>query len=75
MSQPLAEQVLDQMKDLPARQQRRVLEFVRALAASTPTGVPGKKLVPFAGTIPADQVKELERLIDEGCERIDVNGW
>jgi hypothetical protein len=75
MSEPLAEQVLDQLQALPLKQQRRVLEFARALAASTPAGVQGKTLVPFAGYIPADELEELEQLIDEGCERIDPNGW
>lgn len=27
------------------------------------------------GSIPADEVDEMERAIEEGCERVDPQGW
>jgi hypothetical protein len=73
MKESLAEQVLDQLQTLPTQQQRRVLDFARALAS--PAGVPGKALAEFAGTIPSDDLKRMAQAIEEGCEQVDTNGW
>ncbi len=37
----------DQLGQLPTEQQRRVLDFARALAKSKISGIPGKKLITF----------------------------
>ena len=34
-------------------------------------GVPGKQLLSFAGTIPAADLKEMEKALEESCERIN----
>ena len=56
MSTLIVDKVVDQMKDLPNELQWRVFEFTRALTLSVPRGVPGQQLIPFAGTIPADDL-------------------
>ena len=38
-------------------------------------GVPGKTLLRFAGTIPADDLDLMERVIEEECEQVDADGW
>jgi len=38
-------------------------------------GVPGKKLLRFAGTIPHDDILMMQKAIQEDCERIDLNEW
>jgi hypothetical protein len=42
MDTPIADQVIEQLKTLSYDLQWRVLEFTRALALSTPHGVPGQ---------------------------------
>ncbi len=75
METPVVEEVVEQLKTLPQELQRRVLEFTRALAQSTPRGIPGHQLLRFAGTIPQDELRLMSRAIEQGCERVDANEW
>jgi len=68
----LADQIIEQLKTLPYDMQRQVLEFTRALSLTTPQGVRGAQLLPFAGIIPLDDLELMRRTIEEGCERVDA---
>jgi hypothetical protein len=65
--------ILDQLRRLAPEQQRQVLEFARTLAMS-PVGVPGKDLLQFAGAIDSGELATMAAAIEEGCERVDVDG-
>lgn len=69
------EKVVEHLKELPYELQWRVLEFTRALALTTPRGVPGRQLLRFASAIPAGEVELMRQAIEQGCERIDTNEW
>ena len=71
----IIDKVIAQLKDLPQELQWRVLEFTRTLAVSTPHGVAGTQLLQFAGTIPLEDVKVMQKAIEQGCEQVDVNEW
>lgn len=71
MNTPIIEQLLEQLKSLPQELQWRVLEFTRALALSTPPGVPGPQLIQFAGFISPAELDLMQQAIDEGCGQID----
>jgi hypothetical protein len=75
MDVSIVEKVVEQLKALPQELQWRVLEFTRALAISTPHGVPGAQLLRFAGTIPLEDVKVMRDAIEQGCEQVDVDEW
>ncbi len=75
MDTPIVEKVIEQLKALPQELQRRVLEFTRALAESTPRGVPGRQLLRFAGAIPRDDIRLMSEAIERGCEQVDTNEW
>jgi hypothetical protein len=75
MTKRLQGQILEQLNGLPADQQKRVLDFARALALSAPVGVPGRELVRFGGVIPREALEQISSAIEEGCERIDADGW
>lgn len=68
MSDALREQIMDQLDGLSDEERRRVLEFARALAASTPGGVPGKDLLRFAGMFEVDDARRIAEAIEDGCE-------
>ncbi|MBW6521832.1 MAG: hypothetical protein K0A99_12630 [Desulfoarculaceae bacterium] len=68
-------QIINQMGLLDYEHQRRVLDFARALVVTCPKGVPGKQLLSFAGTIPADDLKVMEQAIEDSCEKVDQNEW
>ena len=67
--------ILEEIHKLDPPQQERVLEFARSLANDQPPGIPGKYLLRFAGKIDRDDLREVARSIDKGCERVDYNKW
>ena len=71
----IIDKLIEQLKDLPKELQWRVLEFTRALAVSTPHGVPGTQYLRFAGTIPLDDIKVMRQAIEQGCEQVDAGEW
>ena len=75
MDTPIVDKVIEQLKSLPHDLQWRVLEFTRALAQSTPRGVPGQQLLRFAGTITPHDAQLMREAIEQGCEQIDANEW
>ena len=75
MDTPIIDQVVEQLRDLPQELQWRVLEFTRALAVSTPRGVPGQQLLSFAGTISPEDARLMREAIEQGCEQVDANEW
>jgi hypothetical protein len=74
MKVSIKQQILDQVSKLPPRQQKLVLDFASSLRRKPPRGVPGKDLLAFAGCIETADIGAMEA-IEEGCERVDVNGW
>jgi hypothetical protein len=75
MDTPILDKVVEQMRDMPQELQWRVLEFTRALAISTPQGIPGQRLLKFAGAISPDDARRMREAIGQGCERVDANEW
>ena len=67
--------ILEEVHKLATPQQERVLKFARSLANDQPPGIPGKYLLRFAGKIDKDDLREVARAIDKGCERVDRNEW
>jgi len=75
MNKNLHSEIGEQLRLLPPKEQRRVLDFARALAQSKTEGVPGKDLLRFAGTIPSEDLARLSAAIEEGCEQVDLDEW
>ena len=76
MSDTTIEQHLwEQFGRLDPQQQEKVLEFVRGLARPTSAGSPGRELVRFAGVIDKDDLEEISRAIEDGCEQVNLNDW
>jgi hypothetical protein len=71
----LERELLDQLSQMGAEQQQRVLDFARSLATTEPQGVSGKDLLQFGGTIEAGDLRIISQAIEEDCEKIDANEW
>jgi len=56
-------------------EKRRMPELARGLGEPPRWGTPGVALLRFAGSIPAEDVREMADAIEEGCEQIDPDGW
>jgi hypothetical protein len=63
------------LSQLGPDEKRRVLEFTRALGTRRPRGTPGSALLPLFGSITDEDAREMLQAIEEGCERIDPDGW
>ncbi len=75
VSSVLERELHQQLECLPSGQQRQVLDFARALASARPHGVPGQKLLSFAGTIAPDDIETMRAAIADGCEQVDAHDW
>lgn len=76
MNTLVIDKVVEQLKTLPHELQWRVLEFTHTLRGiPAPRGVPGRKLLGYAGVIPADDLQTMRQAIEQGCEQIDLNEW
>ena len=70
MVNPVLEQELhEQLDQLAAGQQQRVLEFARNLAGARVRGLPGRNLLRFADTISHDDLEQMSAAIEAGCEQ------
>jgi hypothetical protein len=70
----LEQEILLHLHTLALPQQREVLAFVRTLA-TTPSGVPGRELLAFAGIIESHDLVTLQQAIYEGCEQVHLDEW
>lgn len=68
-------ELLELVRQLPVAEQRRVLDFARALSASRPQGVAGHELLRFAGTILSEDLTRMAEAIEQGCEQVDTHAW
>jgi hypothetical protein len=68
--------LLEQVNKLDDEQQRRLLNYARLLA-NVPDirGESGKSLIASAGMFSKQALEQMERAIEEDCERIDWSGW
>ena len=67
-------EVLSALSRLSEEKQREVVKFAKSLKKKSP-GISGKELLKFAGCLPEDVCDRMEKAIEEGCERIDFDGW
>lgn len=76
MINPIIERDLrEQLDKLPTDQQRRVLDFARALATSRPRGSAGADLMYLAGTLDPADAQDMIRAIEDGCEVVNPDDW
>lgn len=68
-------ELLEEMGKLAGEDQRRVLDFARALARTQLQGTPGRELLRFSGVISSEDADHMNAVIEEECERIDPDGW
>lgn len=69
------DEIIEQLKAMPQHLQYQVLEFARTLLKIEVRGIPGKQLLPFAGSISPEDLQTMGEAIKQGCEQIDINEW
>ncbi len=66
--------ILEELKTLPPDRLERVADYVRRLGAGN-QAERRAALLRSAGSLTEDEADELERIIEEGCEKIDERDW
>lgn len=76
----IPEEIVTVLNRLPLDEQRRVLAFAQNLAQSIPAprsvlppGMPIQDLLQFLPALPREAIDEMERAINEDCERIEID--
>jgi hypothetical protein len=75
MTPAIEKELREQLEQLPAAQQRQVLDFARALTAKKRQAARGGALSRFAGTIAKEDLALIAAAIDEGCEQVNPDEW
>ena len=68
-------EIIEQLKILPNELQVKVLKYINSLTKKLPRGIPGRDLLKFAGFIPLDDLKLMNKAIKEDCERVNAKEW
>ena len=64
------EEIGDEIGRLDYGNQRRVLDFAKALAAAGRKGMPGKRLLSFASAIPPEDLGEMRNAIGNTARKL-----
>jgi hypothetical protein len=67
-------QLIAQLEKLPLPKQQTVLEYGRSLSEPPRMGVPGDRLLRFAGTLTDEEAKEFLQASEE-CRKVDEDEW
>jgi hypothetical protein len=67
--------VTEQLKVLPDDCYQPVLTFVIALSNRRIQGVPGKRLLKYAGIISEEEAAQMVYAIEADCRRMDRSEW
>ncbi len=75
MNVNIVSEAAEQMANLPYGLQERALKFIRELTLPEKSGIPGRRLLKYAGFIPSDDLRIMSEVIENDCGRIDSNEW
>jgi hypothetical protein len=71
----IKKKLIEDLKNLPFDSQKKVQEFAHALLITQHRGKSGKEMIKFSGILTNDEAGELRRIIESGCEMVDINEW
>lgn len=71
----IEKQIIERLQQLEKAQQLQVLNFAAFLATSHNTGVSGKSLLKFAGSISQEDIELMSDAINKECKKIDLDEW
>jgi hypothetical protein len=75
MNQVLREKVTHQLEMLPDDAIESVLQFITSLEHQKIQGIPGSKLMKFAGIINTEDAELMLQAVEQDCRRVDIDEW
>jgi len=75
MNKPLPRELIEELEVLEEEDIRRVVVYARSLKEQQERQTNRAEMMKLAGSIPKDEIAQIRASIEEGCERIDHQGW
>jgi hypothetical protein len=77
MKPALKDQIIKDVESLSEDKQLQVATFIKALKNSAaPKNMTGKEAIQlFGGTLDEKSANEMLKIVEEGCEIVDAEGW
>lgn len=75
MNANIVSEAAEHIAVLPYGLQEKALKFIKELTLSEKRGIPGRRLLKYAGFIPRDDLRIMSEVIENECGRIDTNEW
>ena len=71
----IEKELLEQLHKLPLDQQKQVLNYARKLNNSRLKGISGREFSKYSYDFDINDLEEMQKVIKEGCEKVDINEW
>ena len=71
----IAETIALEIQKLTPQQQESVLQYARSMTQPLPKGARLMDLAKFVGTIPGEDLREMQQAIEDACERVNTDAW
>ena len=75
MNKPLPRELIDELEVLEGEDIERVFEYARSLKVRRDRETRRTELMKLAGSVSVEEIARIESAVEEGCERIDHEGW
>ena len=75
MNKPIPAELIDELQKLDEDAVARVVAYAKSLSDEDKLAARNAKLRKLVGSIPKDDLEQMRKAIEEGCERIDHEGW
>ena len=68
-------EILSYLNMLEKTSQGKVLSYIKSLFKTVPNQNGSKDILKFAGAFSGNDIQEITKAINEGCEKPDLNEW
>ena len=75
MNKPLPSELIDELEVLEGEDIERVFEYARSLKVRRDGETRRTEPMKLAGSVSTEEIVRIESAVEEGCERIDHEGW
>lgn len=75
MNKPLPKELTEDLEHLGEEDIERVAAYARSLKEKSERQARKTEIMKLAGSIPKEEIDQIKAAIEEGCERIDREGW
>lgn len=68
-------ELFKQITQMPTHLQFQLLDYAKKLAGFKLQGISGRDLLLFSGVISTQDARRISKVIEEGCEQVNVDEW